>query len=36
MLKRYKEQILLAGDLGLIKKGVLGRLKKTSQKVKEC
>ncbi len=29
-------QILLAGDLGLIEKGVLGRLKKTSQKSKEC
>ncbi len=28
MLKNYKEQILLAGDLGLIEKGVLGRLKK--------
>ncbi len=28
-------QILLAGDLGLIEKGVLGRLKKTSQKSKE-
>ena len=28
MLKNYKEQILLAGDLGLIKKGVLGILKK--------
>jgi hypothetical protein len=24
----YKEQILLAGNLGLIEKGVLGRLKK--------
>jgi hypothetical protein len=36
MLKNYKEQILLAGDLGLINKGVLGRLKKTSQKAKEC
>ncbi len=45
MLKNYKSygsvceletQILLAGDLGLIKKGVLGRLKKTSQKAKEC
>ena len=28
MLKNYKAQILLAGDLGLIEKGVLGRLKK--------
>jgi hypothetical protein len=28
MLKNSKEQILLAGDLGLIEKGVLGRLKK--------
>ncbi len=28
MLKKYKEQILLAGDLGLIEKCVLGRLKK--------
>ncbi len=28
MLKNYKEPILLAGDLGLIEKGVLGRLKK--------
>jgi hypothetical protein len=27
MLKNYKKQILLAGDLGLIEKGVLGRLK---------
>ncbi len=45
MLKNYKAygyvceletQILLAGDLGLIEKGVLGRLKKTSQKAKEC
>ncbi len=27
MLKNYKEQILLAGDLGFIEKGVLGRLK---------
>jgi len=29
-------QILLAGDLGLIEKGVLGRLKKTWLKSKEC
>jgi hypothetical protein len=29
-------QILLAGDLGLIENGVLGRLKKTSQEAKEC
>ena len=28
MLKNYKEQILLAGDSGLIEKGVLDRLKK--------
>jgi hypothetical protein len=35
MLKNYKEQILLAGDFGLIEKGVWGRLKKTSQKAKE-
>ena len=29
-------QILLAGDLDLIEKGVWGTLKKTSQKAKEC
>jgi len=29
-------QILLTGDLGLIEKGVWGRLKKTLQKSKEC
>ena len=28
MLKNYKSQLLLAGDLGLIEKGELGRLKK--------
>ena len=28
MLKNYKEQILLAGDLGFIEKGVLGTVKK--------
>jgi hypothetical protein len=45
MLKNYKSygsvcelktQILLAGDLGLIEKEILGRLKKASQKSKEC
>jgi hypothetical protein len=45
MLKNYKSygsvceleiQILLAGDLGLIEKRVLGKLKKTLQKSKEC
>jgi four helix bundle protein len=29
-------QILLAGDLDLIEKSELGKLKKTSQKSKEC
>ena len=29
-------QILLAGDLDLIEKAVLGTLKKTYQKAKEC
>lgn len=29
-------QILLAGDLDLIEKGVLGKLKKISQKAKGC
>ena len=28
MLKNYKEQILLAGGLGLIERGVLARFKK--------
>jgi hypothetical protein len=45
MLKNYKsygsaceleKQILLAGELSFIEKGVLGRQKKTSQKAKEC
>ena len=29
MLKNFKEQILLTGDLGLIEKSVLGRQKNT-------